>query len=60
MARSIREILRGSDLSGMLLVTGQTQWIGMWLPLNGCHAAVRRRRQSSRGDALAQAAAANR
>ncbi len=58
MKRSISDIVRNSGLAGMLLKTGDTEWIGIWLPLR-----VRPQQQvprkSTLGDALARAAAAN-
>ena len=60
MARSITEILCNSDLSGMLLITGESSWIGLWLPLSEQQSAAEQRRKSNSGDALARAAVANR
>ncbi len=60
MARSISDILKRSNLRGVLLVTGASDWIGMWLPLQGQLDSVRATRNSNSGDALARAATANR
>ena len=60
MARSITNILNSSDLSGMLLITDETGWLGMWLPLGGCRRKIAKRRNSNSGDALARAVVANR
>ncbi|MFV0336549.1 MAG: hypothetical protein ACK5JR_21065 [Tropicimonas sp.] len=60
MKRSITDILNNSGLSGMLLVTGGSDWMGMWLPLRGRQGDIRARRRSNRGDALARAGVANR
>lgn len=60
MARSISDILRTSDLSGMLLIVGETEWVGAWLPLRGLQENIRQKRVSNSGDSLARAAVANR
>ena len=60
MPRSISDILKHSDLCGALLILGDDNWIGMWLPLNGRTDHVRAARKSNLGDTLARAAVANR
>lgn len=44
----------------MLLITGESSWMGMWFPLKGKSGLIAKKRTSNSGDALARAMQANR